>query len=628
MIKTSKDIYSYTSCLLILIVISYFVFFEPPENIFNFDLLGYYLYLPATFKYDNISLTNIQDVLKVISQYGSTDGFYQAFKVDGSENWVIKYPIGLSILFLPFYFIGELIASCTNYPTDGFSKPYQLSVLYGSYVYTLVGLYYFRKILRDFFTDKITSIVLLIFYFGTNLLLYSSMYGQPANVHNIILTLHTLVIYQTIKWHKYYKFNILISIGVLIGIIAITRPPEALIILFPLLYTVYDKQTFKNKIQLFIKHKSQLIITSILFSLVILIQLIYWKHVTRKFIFDSYQNNLSEGFNFSSPYILEFLFSFRKGWLLYSPIIIFSIIGFYFLYKIHKSIFYSIFIFFILNLYVISSWSCWWYGMSFSSRAIVSSYVILAIPMGYFLIEVGKKNKLKYIITSVIIILIGFNLFQIYQYRNGIIHPTLTSKEYYKSVFLQITPPTEDQSKLLLMDKWKMNDITLNETPPDLSSYKLVYKKTETFDSLKKKKGYHFTKKISFTKPYCCVTNKDFKLSDKIEKVYKEITKKSYLIFKVKAKVLSTYKSEMLDAKLLINMQHKNKWSNVKTFQLNTLNLKQNQWNDVCFYYITPDFWCRKDFIQCYLWNFNDKTIFIDNLELEAYEPIEDESVF
>ena len=233
MISDKKKHYSLVALLVVILSIGYLVFREIPINVFSYDILGYYLYLPTAFKYKDLALTHYDKFQSVLSTYGTSEGFYQAFHVSNG-NWVMKYPMGMSIFYAPFYFIGDMIASNSKtYPADGLSRPYQLSVLYGCYLYTVLGLIAFRKVLLSFFTDKITALVMLLIVFGTNYLLHVSIHAQPAMSHNVLFSLHAFTILLTIKWHTTRNFKYLIGLAFTIGLTAITRPPEVLIILVP-----------------------------------------------------------------------------------------------------------------------------------------------------------------------------------------------------------------------------------------------------------------------------------------------------------------------------------------------------------------------------------------------------------
>lgn len=625
MIFNKNNNYSLVTLLIVILSIGYLVFSEIPINVFSYDILGYYLYLPATFKYNDLALTHYDKLQSVLSSYGTSEGFYQAFQVSNG-NWVMKYPMGMSFFYAPFYFIGDMIANTSKvYPADGFSRPYQLSVLYGCYLYTVLGLIAFRKVLLHFFTDKIVALVMLLIVFGTNYLLHVSIHAQPAMSHNVLFSLHAFTILLAIQWHTTRNFKYLIGLAFTVGLTAITRPPEALIILIPILYEVSGFKNIREKISLF-THTSrwQLVIGIVL--VIVCCQLIYWKIITGKFVFDGYSSNLGEGFNFTRPYVLEFLFSFRKGWLIYTPIMIFSLIGFYFLYKERKDIFISFFGYFILIFYITISWSCWWYGTSFSSRAIIPAYAVLAIPFGYALKKLFS-TRLKMIFIPIVLAMVSLNLFQSWQTSKGILEGSRMTRAYYKSVFLQTHAPTPEQNNLLLMDKYSGSSDNFELTR--ISQYKKVYESKLDFESNEKKYPYIISSKlISFSKSHSLLVDSVYPYGLDISIPYKEITKKSHLWLKASVQVFSTSDLSNVNAGLIVTMRHKGKVYKYNMFDVKNLKIKPFKWTAIEYYYLTPDFWDKNDNIQTFFWNGSNKPIFVDDLKIEAYEPMVDETVF
>jgi len=115
----------------------------------------------------------------------------------------------------------------------------------------------------------------------------------------------------------------------------------------------------------------------------------------------------------------------------------FAIAGFIFLRKKVPDLFFPVLIYFIINLFVVFSWWCWWYGGSFGARPLIESYVLLSFPLAAFINQIRKKNYFaRYFIIFILAGLIYVNLFQMRQYRISMIHWDSMSKELYWKVFL------------------------------------------------------------------------------------------------------------------------------------------------------------------------------------------------
>ena len=212
-------------------------------------------------------------------------------------------------------------------------------------------------------------------------------------------------------------------------------PFNGIIIIFFALYGISNLTELKQRVLFFLKRYLLLVVMLFLSLLVWIPQFIYLKKVTGGFFLYSYSG---ESFFFLNPKILEGLFSFRKGWLLYTPMMGFALIGLFSMKNDLKKIKFPIVLFFIINIYIIFSWWCWWYGGSFGQRSLIESYAILAIPFASFIKLLSEKkwyyNTLFYGTAA---FFIWLNIFQTYQFEHkyGSLHHDGMSKELYVRQF-------------------------------------------------------------------------------------------------------------------------------------------------------------------------------------------------
>ena len=258
-----------------------------------------------------------------------------------------------------------------------------------------------------------------------------------------LFTIFAAILYYSIKWYKNQKLYYAIIIGVCAGLAVLIRPTSIVALLIPLLWGVFNKVSIRDRIALLTKHISQLLILAFAAFLVVLPQLIYWHQQTGIWLFYSYPG---EKLNLLSPEFLNVFFSYKKGWLLYSPLMFFAIFGFIPFYKNYRPYFYSVFVFFLINTWVVSSWDCWWYGGSFGLRAFVESYAFMVFPLAAFIEWIRKRNlAIQSIAAIVLALLICLNIFQTYQALYGIIHSERTNAEYYQRIFLKKYATPSDQ---------------------------------------------------------------------------------------------------------------------------------------------------------------------------------------
>ena len=441
-----KNKFSFSVLLFISAVVIFIDFSRTPEGLLSWDQFGYYLYLPLTFIYHDLGIKDFSVIDALIHKYQPITDFYQGIQLqDGS--YVLRYTAGLSVLYSPAFFAGHLGAWLFGYPMDGFSAPYQYAILGWSIFFLIVGLQHLRLILLHYFSDKLSAFLLLVIFFGTNFLVMSGHDGILL-VNTYLFTLFSIMLWHTIKWHERHSFRSAIIIGLTLGLSILTRPVDLIFVMVPVLWGIKNIRGFGQKmISLFTIYKWHTILMILILLCISGLQLLYWKNRTGEFFYDSYGANAGEGFDFATPYTLKFLFSYRKGWLLYTPVMVFSLAGFFVLYKKKREIFFSTVFFFCVFLFLVSSWTYWWYATCYSQRTMLEIYSLLAIPLGFF---VEWSSDKKQIVPAIMILLTGLNLFQSWQYKKGILDGERMSEEYYKAIFLKTEKPENAEDVMLV----------------------------------------------------------------------------------------------------------------------------------------------------------------------------------
>lgn len=392
------------------------------QNVIVADVISYYSYLPATFIEHDLKLTFLNN-----SNHQFIPNAYWNFTLPNG-NHVFKMSMGLSFMYAPFFFVAHALAAVTGFEANGFSTPYQLALIIAGWFYACCGLLLLRKLLLSYFNETTTTLTILIVAIGTNLTYY--VCNEGALSHGFSFFLFAAVLLQNQKWSTNPTIKNSIILGFIIGLISLIRPSNSIVILIPLLYQVYDRASLIIKIQFLKLHFPKIVLAAAIAFCVWIPQLIYWKTVANQWLFYSY---LDEHFYFSNPHILELLFSFRKGWFIYTPLMFLAVAGMFFLRKM-KAYYLPITVFMLVNCYLISSWWCWWYGGSFGMRTLVESYAILAIPLALMISKLlENKQSIKTVTVSVIVIFIGWNLYTTYQYKRGVIHyDSMTAKAFGK----------------------------------------------------------------------------------------------------------------------------------------------------------------------------------------------------
>jgi len=383
------------------------------------------------------------------------------------------------------------------------------------------------------------------------------------------------------------------------------KPSEIVILLFPIFWNVTKLEDLKGKFKLLLSNKKALITTFIICFLIALPQLSYWYIRTGKIVYDSYKNP-GVGLDFFSPHVLDTLFSYRKGWLVYTPIMLFSLIGFYFLHKKNRKIFLAFIIYFSTSFYIISSWTEWWYGAAFSIRPLITLYPLLAISFGYFLLFLHEKSKsVQLLFGALFLVCIFMNQFQWWQLKNYILEPYRTTKAYYWSTFLQ-TSVTEKQRDLLLVNR-SFSGINSFENKDKYLKIKSLNVPLKRDENLLNRDGELF---------YRLKNNHEF--LPLFEKKYKELSQKDHSWIKFSLKVKSFHQNEPLPC-LVLTMERKEGVYGYSAPEIKG-NITKNEWIEFQTEYLTPEIRNTNDLFKCYIWKRGKNEIDVKDVRVEIFE--------
>lgn len=393
------------------------------------DIISYYCYLPAAIIHKDLQFKFVKDDPDFWA------GKYWPLKTQDGRN-VIKMSMGLALLYLPFFLIAHAIALIGGFSADGYSTPYQIMLQLSALFYLVVALMVLRRVLAKWFTPSTIAIVLLSTVVGTNMLYYSSLEATMSHVYNFFL--YALFFSLTVKFWEQHRFKRWVQLGLLVGIISLVRPTNAVIILFFLLWGINSWATVKARVQYIISHWHLVMLALALAFSVWIPQLLYWKAATGQWIYYSYNN---EGFFFQNPHILDGLFSYRKGWLTYSPIMVFPLIGIAVLAVQRRwEWFWSLAVFTLVNMYVIFSWWAWWYGGGLGARPLIESYALLTLPFAHIVAWLNSTKK-RQVAGYIAIVMLGlYGTFTNWKYYYQSIHWDSMTKEAYWDSFLRLTP--------------------------------------------------------------------------------------------------------------------------------------------------------------------------------------------
>lgn len=254
-----------------------------------------------------------------------------------------KYSIGPALFWAPAYLLthNQIVVGATSV----------LAVLF--------SLLLLWNLLAKYFGRTVGIMTVVAIAGASNLLFYGSL--DVVNSH--ALTFFAATIFLTLLTGHRYWF----AVGLSLGFLGLMRTQD---LLFAVLIIPYV--TKKN-------------IFPVLFGTLIGFcpQIVAWYLATGRWFVSPYLTNL-EGFNLFRPHILGVLFGIQNGLFLWTPVALIGTIG-----LIIGKRFWMLVVF-ILELYVVASWSIWWQGASYSGRMFVSVLPLLAFGVAVLFSRLSK----------------------------------------------------------------------------------------------------------------------------------------------------------------------------------------------------------------------------------------------
>ncbi len=606
--QTRKIRLSAQTVIFLIILLGVIKFSYQQTNILSYDYFGLYVYLPATFIYYDPAISDLSWLEQINATYKNTPMFYQ-LQLVGNYN-IIRFFCGMAMLLSPFFFLGHVIALLTSYPADGFSYPYQLAMMIAAFFYVAVGLIFMRKVLLRYFSDKAVSISLLALFLGTNLLFWSTFdAGAP---HTILFTLYAMLLWFTIRWHETPKAKFAAAVGLILGLIIVSRPSDIIAVLIPLMWNVYNWKSLKEKIKLIFIHYKQVLLLVALVALAGLPQMAYYFYYTGKIYLSTYTDPQS-GFDFSHPRFGWVLFSFRKGWLIYAPLMAFALAGFIPLWRKHHQLIPALLLHFVINLFLIASFTSL---ISYGWRAFIQSYALLAFPLAAMVsVIIASKIWLRAIATLLLGFFIWLSALQGWQIIMEVIDGSRMTQTYYWEVFGKTTA-SEENKKLLRIDPYF--DDHHNNQIPDTSIYKT-----------KKLVFHNFNDDKNFTDPLDSL-NRVFLLdslnrfSPAFKKPHNEITDKEYFWARISFRYFTPYPIPTNDLLLVTTYTYQGKRTSSigKPYKYRDFPMIENspgKWHYFEIDYLSPEVTTKFDRFESYLWYRGQSTIYLDDFSIKIF---------
>lgn len=611
--------HSFYAC--VLLGIFYFISFHFYKNwqygLSDGDPAGYYVWLPSSLIYHDVA--NPEKTVEVRRktfnrpERSIVDEGFQHPEGAPEGVYLNKYTMGMAILYAPFFALAHLLAPLLGFEQDGYSLIYRYLIFLNAVIYGFLGLLVLRRVLLRYFTDYIAAWTLCIVGLATNLYFFTSWNTGMSHAGSFLL--FALLFDFTEKWYANQRLKYAVVVGLVYGLLTLIRPSDAMIVGVPALWGLTSLAAVRSRLA--VLRRSWLhMVAAILCALAVgFPQLLFWKKYAGTFFYYSYGE---EGFDFSKPHLLEGIFGFQNGWLVYTPVMALALLGIGWLWKKRNNYFWCVVLILPVQLYLIYSYWCWQWTNGFGARPMIQFYALLAIPLGGALAYSFSKKWLRWPVMAFVVLCMALNVFQTWQFYKGLLWPELGNKRFFVSSTgkTRLTP-----TDLLYFDG-------APRQPRDTSALRFV--KNLYDNHFEDSTSEHFTRSARHSGQFSFRfdQSKEFSPGLVLEPVGPDLKPGRWLkvstwcmrehtgIDLYKMSSLVTYighQGKMLD---YYAIRLDNKPGNEGSLWSGQVNL----WAPVTYYVPVPDNIREEDLLKVYVWNTSPNPIFVDDLRVDLYE--------
>jgi hypothetical protein len=338
------------------------------------DGAGYYSYLPAYLIQHDPTFTQFV----AHDLHGFDLPSIGLSLQPNTGNYLEKYPIGEALMLLPFFLVGHLLAMVAGQPADGYSRIEEVAAGFGGLVYMVLGLLVLSQSLRRYFSPLVTAATMVSIVFGSNLFHYGTFDSMFSHTFSFFLVALLIVLV-----HRFYERDgpagTAVLIGLVMGMNVLVRPANVIFGFLIILFGITSWRQVADRVRFFLRRSGRLLIILGGMLLLFVPQMIVWHIATGHWLVYSYG---SERFNFATPRITDVLFRlYYHGFLPWAPIMILALLGIPLMWRHARPMLVATVVIFVIHLYIVASWSTWFFGGGFGHRAFIDEFPLLAFGL-------------------------------------------------------------------------------------------------------------------------------------------------------------------------------------------------------------------------------------------------------
>jgi hypothetical protein len=380
------------------------------------DGLGYYAYLPAVLLDHDVTMRTTAN-RSFLGEPTRIPGVRPV-----GRRFLDQYGVGEAVLIAPFFAGGYALAVATGQPRGGFSWPFEAAASAAGLVYMLLGLALVASVLGRWFSHRTVALTLLGLAFGAAVFDYGTFEPSMSHVYSFFAI--ALALRLTLWVWERPGLGGAASLGAALGLVGLIRLTNLSIVVFCVLVGVAARRDVARRVRVLARRPGLVAAGAAAAGLVLLPQAAYWHAVTGHWITNPYRGE-GEHLDLLHPHLVGVLLSMRKGLFFWTPLTILAVLGFVVVGRVARPLLLASVVYLPIAVWIVASWSIWWYGDSFGMRALIDQMPVFALGLAA-LIEtsqglVGRAVGAAVAVTSVVAVhgMLAYWLFVIPGDRTG-----------------------------------------------------------------------------------------------------------------------------------------------------------------------------------------------------------------
>jgi hypothetical protein len=371
------------------------------------DAVEYYSHLRSLYQDRDLDLANEFEHFGVLTR---------ADKAQPTRTGMRRsiYAIGPSLMWMPFYAAGDLVARARGELEDGYSEAHIRAVCLGSLVYGVAGLLLLFGVLRELVPRGVAVATALLVLYAT--FLYWYLVHEPLMSHAASFFMAALVLRVWWSGRERLALGRGAVLGLLIGVAACVRWQNAVLLLLPAATLL--RQLVSEPLPALRTGVATLVACGV----GALPQLLAWKTLFGEYLLAEPPQG-RDFLRLGHPFLLETFFSSRHGLLYWTPLLWAGYLGYFGLARRRPFTAIAAGLPLLVMSYVNACSGDWWAGGSFSNRRFDSVLPLLALGLAVSLqalrVLLARRPVLPLALAAVALTL--WNGLFMEQYRRNLI---------------------------------------------------------------------------------------------------------------------------------------------------------------------------------------------------------------